>query len=241
MQIFYSTQITENQIHISGDEFNHCKNVLRMKIGEEVNVADGKGNVYHAKIGNFTKEKAELQIISKSEQDLTNNNYTLHIVIAPTKNIERMEWFVEKAVEIGINEISFIITKRTERKLINTERLEKIAVSAMKQSGRAWLPIINPMQPFDKYITNTKNKNVKLVAHLIEGEKRVLLTDIASKTDSKNKHFELLIGPEGDFTTDEVQMALSSGFSAVSLGNARLRTETAAIMGCATFAMILNS
>jgi 16S rRNA (uracil1498-N3)-methyltransferase len=237
MQIFYSTQITEQHIIIAGDEFNHCKNV---KIGEEVNVADGKGNIYHAKIQNFTKEKAELQIIAKSEIAITKNNYTLHIGIAPTKNIDRMEWFVEKAVEIGINEISFILTKRTERKLINIERLEKIAVSAMKQSGKAWLPVINTFQPFDTFIANTEKTHTKLIAHLIEGQERVLLKDIASQTDNINTNFQVLIGPEGDFTAEEVTLAIKNGFSAVSLGDARLRTETAAIVACTTFAVILN-
>ncbi len=239
MQIFYTTQISGQQIILIGDEYNHCKNVLRMKPGEEVQIADGKGNFYTAKIQNFLKDKAELSILNHhSEVSIT--NYSLHVIIAPTKNIDRMEWFVEKAVEIGISEISFILTKRSERKLVNIERLEKIAVSAMKQSGKAWLPKLNDLQPFEKFIKNQPKERVKFVAHLIEGKERQELKEMISKVGKQNSKFDLLIGPEGDFMPDEVEMAIKNGYLPVSLGNSRLRTETAGVMGCAVFSVVLN-
>lgn len=240
MQIFYSTQISNNTIWLVGDEFNHCKNVLRLKNGEEVKVADGKGNFYECKIGSFTKEKAELHIICISETSLRINNFTLQISIAPTKNIDRIEWFVEKAVEIGVDEISFLVSKRCERKIINIERLEKIAVSAMKQSGKAWLPTLNALVPFEKYMDNQANKGVKLIAHLVEGQQREELKDALLKYINQETSFELLIGPEGDFTPDEVNLALKKGYIPVSLGTSRLRTETAGVMGCAIFSVVLG-
>jgi len=240
MQIFYSIPISDQKVVLVGDEFNHCKNVLRLKIGDEVMVADGKGNFYRTKIENFSKEKAELTILNRSELQQRLSNYTLQIAIAPTKNIDRLEWFVEKAVEIGVDEISFLLTKRSERKILNLERLEKIAISAMKQSGKAWLPKLNALVSFEKHLQNTANKAIKLMAHLVEGGEREELKVVLNRHKNQASSFELLIGPEGDFTPDEVALAFAKGYLPVSLGTSRLRTETAGVMGCATFSIVLS-
>jgi 16S rRNA (uracil1498-N3)-methyltransferase len=225
MRLFYSQKIENNTIWLADEEFHHCKNVLRLKVGSLVHVIDGKGHLYEAEIVKYTKTEAELSIlITKFFEKSTTNK--LQIAIAPTKNIDRIEWFVEKATEMGIDEISFVRTKRTERKNINLERITKIAISAAKQSNNYYLPLLHDLEDLNTFILSNKNTQaIKLIPHLVEGQDRMLLKDFLLKFHS----FIVLIGPEGDFTPEEVKLALDTDYKPISLGALILRTETAAL------------
>lgn len=227
MRLFFSQNINQNEILLKEEEFNHCKNVLRLKIEETVHVIDGKGNLYQAKISNFTKQEAVLEIIEhKNYKKESSKN--CHIAIALTKNIDRIEWFVEKATEMGVNEFSFLYTQRTERKNLNLERIQKIAISAIKQSKNYYLPILNPLISFIDFMEVNKNQNsLKIFPHLIEDQERNSIQNIFQK--SENQDITALIGPEGDFTIEELTLALKHNYIPVSLGNTVLRTETAGI------------
>ena len=160
-------------------------------------------------------------------------NYKLHIAIAPTKNIERFEWFIEKATEIGIDEITPIVCRFSERKIIKPERLERIINSAAKQSVKAFFPTLNPLCTFDELLQQSHAKG-KFIAHCYDGDKKLLKKAIAGCDDML-----ILIGPEGDFSKDEIEKATHAGYKQVTLGDSRLRTETAGIMACATIAIAL--
>ena len=164
---------------------------------------------------------------------ISKRDFHIHIGIAPTKNIERIEWFLEKCTEIGIDEISFLQCQRSERKQVNMERVEKVVISAMKQSGKAWLPILHPLTSYPTVIQNTDSNQQLFVAHLAD-DNRVELKD---NVQAKGKYF-ILIGPEGDFTPEEISQALDKGFKPVMLGQSRLRTETAGIVACHTFQLM---
>lgn len=237
MHIFYSTNIIDDRIVLSTDESNHAKNVLRLKDGEIVNVLDGIGNIYICKIVFVKSKSLELDIISCDSKSVK-HPYYLHIAIAPTKNIDRIEWFVEKATEIGIDEISFIQTERSERKHINIERLQKITVAAIKQSVKTYLPKIHDLQPYKNFISHVKNipQNPTLfIAHLEEDDRKSLKHVVKSPYNQL-----ILIGPEGDFSQNEINLAYKNDFAPVSLGNYRLRTETAALVACATVSLMVD-
>jgi 16S rRNA (uracil1498-N3)-methyltransferase len=230
LQLFYATNIQETRLFLSQEETNHAKNVLRLKENDTIQVTDGIGNLYSCKVSSLKGKEAELTIVSKTS-DYGKHNYYLQIAIAPTKNIDRIEWFVEKAIEIGINEISFIQSERSERKHINIERMEKISVSAMKQSVKAYIPKLNELQPLTKFISNYQRSTIKhqlFIAHL-EDERKFLKDLLLSSTQ---RNYTILIGPEGDFSPKEIDLSLKSNFQPVSLGNSRLRTETAGIVAC---------
>ena len=200
--------------------------------GSRVSLVDGDGGYYVAVITEAQQRQCRLSIEEK-QNDYGKKSYRLHIAIAPTKNNERLEWFVEKATEIGIDEITPLLSLRSERKTVNTDRLEKIMISAMKQSERAYLPRLNKLKPFDQFINST-HEGLKYIAHCNQGEKTLL-----KNSDVKNKKVTIMVGPEGDFTDEEVQRAMNSGFKEISLGSSRLRTETAGIVACHTV-MLLN-
>ena len=225
-QLFYSNTITHNQAILSEEESRHCVKVLRLKKGDEVNFTDGQGKLYQARIEDANPKKCVLGI-QKTLEEVPLPTHHIHIAIAPTKNIDRIEWFVEKAVEFGVQEISFIQCDRSERKQIKLPRVERIALSAMKQSLKFYLPQIHEMISFREFLKRIKNDEQLFVAHLNEGE-RLFLKDEATK----NQPYCILIGPEGDFTPQEVTQAFDVGFKAVSLGQSRLRTETAGIAAC---------
>lgn len=227
MRLFFSQNINQNEILLKEEEFNHCKNVLRLKIEETVHVIDGKGNLFLAKIKNFTKQEALLEIIEQKSHKKDNNKHC-HIAIALTKNIDRIEWLVEKATEMGIDEFSFLYTQRTERKNLNLERIQKIAISAIKQSKNYYLPILNPLIGFMDFMEANKTQNsLKIFPHLIEDQERNSIQNIFQK--SENQDITALIGPEGDFTIEELAIAIKYNYIPVSLGNTVLRTETAGI------------
>ena len=227
MQLFYTPDIdaASSLYYLNEEESKHCVRVLRLQAGDEVKLIDGKGNFYTASIAEAHPKRTQLRIISV-EQDFNKRNHFLHIAIAPTKNIERLEWFLEKATEIGIDEISLIICQRSERKDAKVERLNKIITSAIKQSIKAWHPVLNEPVTLSKFLSSEINGQ-KFIAHCEPGDK-VNLKDAVKLQGS----YLILIGPEGDFTPKEIGDALKNDFKAITLGNSRLRTETAALEAC---------
>jgi 16S rRNA (uracil1498-N3)-methyltransferase len=240
MQLFYQPIINpESEFILPEDEAKHFLKVLRMQIGDILHLTDGKGNLAAASIMADNPKKCKLQIknITKIEKPYT--HYT-HIAIAPTKNADRIEWFVEKCVEIGIDEISFLQTEHTERNYFNVERIEKKAIAAMKQSLKFYLPVINPPVNLSSFFkkkhllaqsaSNFGHENLKrefFIAYMSKIKPKTLF-----QAASKNANVCVLIGPEGDFSANEVAEAFQFGYQGVSLGNSRLRTETAGVAAC---------
>ena len=219
MKLFFGQIFPE--IIIDTDEQQHIVKVLRMREGEEIFLTDGKGNL--AK-GNLVFEGKKVTLnVSEVKENLPDFSPKLHVAIAPTKNIDRIEFFVEKAVEMGISEISFIQTEQTERKNISIDKLRKQAIGASKQSLRLHFPKINELQKFSEFMKSLDQKNT-FVAHCNENLERINLNDIP-----EFENYTFLIGPEGDFSDKEIQLLAEKGIKAVSLGNQRLRTETAGI------------
>ena len=225
MQLFYVPNISGAEVILDETESKHAIRVLRLQNGNRVQVVDGKGGFYLAEIVDANPKKCRLSIVN-STLEFGKRNFHLHIAIAPTKNIDRVEWFLEKATEIGIDEITPLLTSHSERKTINPERLEKILVSAMKQSLKAYLPKLNNLTSFKELIINNKTKN-KFIAYCDEIQKNHL-KDLATSGNNTL----ILIGPEGDFSPEEVKLAIENNFKVVSLGESRLRTETAGIVAC---------
>jgi 16S rRNA (uracil1498-N3)-methyltransferase len=224
MLLFYQSNIEKTPI-LSEEDSRHCVKVLRKNIKDKIHVVDGLGGLFECEITKAHEKKCEVRILS-TKREFEKRTHYLHIAIAPTKNADRIEYFVEKCVEIGVDEITLIQTKHSERKNQKTERLEKIAISAMKQSLKAYLPKVNELMDFDKFI-KTANFEAKFVAHLSEDAKP--LKDVVT---IKNEIL-LMIGPEGDFAQDEILLAQKYDFQLVTLGNSRLRTETAGVVACA--------
>jgi 16S rRNA (uracil1498-N3)-methyltransferase len=225
MQLFYLPEIIEGRRQLSEEESMHCVRVLRMKEKDTIRIVDGQGGFYSAEIVKADPKKCFFEI-KESIKDFGKRNYYVHIAISPTKSADRSEWFLEKAVELGVDEISFIKAEHSERKHLNTERMKKVAVSAMKQSVKAYLPLIHELQTFKEFISHTR-KGQKFVAHLEAGEKKHL-KDLMIK----NETYCILIGPEGDFSPSEIELAMKNEFIPVTLGSSRLRTETAGIAAC---------
>ncbi|MFL5729724.1 MAG: 16S rRNA (uracil(1498)-N(3))-methyltransferase [Cytophagaceae bacterium] len=225
MQLFYLPEIAEGGRQLSEEESMHCVRVLRMKEGDEISIVDGQGGFYTAAIVKADPKKCLFEIM-QSNQEFGKRDYSIHMAIAPTKNADRLEWFVEKAVELGVDQISLIRTEHSERKHTNTERLKKIAISAMKQSVKAYLPVIHEVQPLKEFVAHTMESQ-KFVAHLEAGEKKHLKDALRPGGD-----YCVMIGPEGDFSPAEIGFALKSNFIPVTLGESRLRTETAGIAAC---------
>jgi len=226
MSLFYVPALSSGFV-LPEEESQHAVKVLRMQVGDTLTVVDGAGGFYKARITNPHPKHCAFEI-TETILEYGKRNYRLHIAIAPTKNIERLEWFIEKATEIGIDEITPIVCRFSERKVIKAERLEKIIVSAAKQSVKAYFPTLNTLCTFDELI-KTCQASQKFIAHCYEEDKRLLQTEIQPSEDVL-----ILIGPEGDFSKEEVQKALSVGFIPVSLGSSRLRTETAGVVACHT-------
>ena len=226
MQLFYCPSIGEGETFLSPEESRHCAKSLRMHAGETIHLTDGKGSLYQGELTELNPKKCSFRIRSKSE--VKRPGYYLHIAISPTKNTDRIEWFIEKSVEIGIDKISFIQAEHSERKTVNIERVRKKAVSAMKQSIRAYLPEINPLEKLSSVIENSM-EDEKIVAHL-EGNETKHLFDLSSPS----KSYLILIGPEGGFSDREISLARQHGFLIAKLGDYRLRTETAGIVACST-------
>lgn len=212
------------EVKINDEEQQHIVKVLRMREGEEVSVTDGKGNFAKGKLV-FEGKKVSLNA-SEIKENLPDFSTQLHIAIAPTKNIDRTEFFVEKATELGISEITFLLTDKSERKNLNIERIQKQAVAASKQSLRFHFPKINNLTKLSDFIKNMDVESTFL-AHCDESFERTDLKEIV--VNQKKQKITVLIGPEGDFSPNEIKMLSEKGIKAVSLGNQRLRTETAGI------------
>lgn len=210
-------------------EAAHCVKVLRHVPGDEITVVDGKGWRYRCRLTEATNKRAEAEVVDREEV----RPYwpsPITIAVAPTKHLDRMEWLVEKLTEVGFDRFIPLLCRFSERKELKTERLEKIAVSAMKQSLKASLPEIAPMTPFKKFIADTAGIPQRFIAHCDPSMPRRLLC----REYDPAKEVLVLIGPEGDFSPEEIATALEAGFVPVSLGEARLRTETAALAACQT-------
>lgn len=220
MKLFYG-HIEDNKVTINDEEQQHIVKVLRMRNGEEIYVTDGKGNLASGKLV-LEGKKASLDV-SEIKTDVPDFNPKLHIAIAPTKNIDRIEFFVEKAVEMGISEITFLITEKTERKNINIDKIRKQSIAASKQSLRFHFPIVNDPVKFSDFIKNI-NPEHTFVAHCHENLDRIELNNIPTLNQ-----YTFFIGPEGDFSEKEIQNLADHQVRAISLGNQRLRTETAGI------------
>lgn len=235
MHLFYTPDITTNTYTLSEEESKHAIRVLRLGIGDTIQLIDGKGGLYVAEIMDDTQKHCAVNIID-TKKEFTKRNCYLQVAIAPTKNMDRLEWFIEKATEIGIDEISLIDCEKSERTVVKAERLNKVAISAIKQSIKAYLPQINEVIDFKKFIISIKDfKGQKFIAHC---HAREVLPHIKTLFNSKENTI-IIIGPEGDFTIEEIKQALDNGFKEISLGESRLRTETAALYAC-TLANILN-
>ena len=225
MQLFYLDN-PEKEIRLTAEESKHAIKVLRKKEGDMLNFTDGKGNLFIAEITIADNRKTSVRII-KSEQKPKQHNYHLHIAISPTKKMDRFEWFLEKATEIGIDEITPIICNRSERKVLKIERCNRIMRSSMKQSLKFHLPKLNEAIALKKFFKQDFNGN-KYIAHCEKTEK------VALKDAELKENTLILIGPEGDFSLNEIEIALQNTFKAVSLGTSRLRTETAGIVAVHT-------
>ena len=231
MHLFYESDFLTNGNILSPDESKHCVRVLRHKQGDTISVMNGKGAVCTAAITEADPRKCVLRI---SETKITQPRpFSIHLAVAPTKNIDRFEWFLEKATEIGIDEITPILCEHSERKVIKTERLEKVIVAAAKQSLKAFMPKLNEAISLKDFLSLPNKPASCFIAHCEDTPKELLKTSYKPNSDAM-----ILIGPEGDFSGEEIQMAQEKGCFAISLGKERLRTETAALMACATINLI---
>ncbi len=232
MYLFYAPNIAIEPV-LPEEESNHCVQVLRRTAGDEVLVTDGVGKLYHCVVTNPHRKHCEVRIESVETPEALHEGW-IHVALAPTKNIDRTELAIEKCVEMGADEITLLLCEHSERKTVNIDRLQKIVVSAAKQSLKTCFPILHPLTK----MTDLAVEGDKFIAHCIEGykatdDKRALKDKIV-----RGHKTTVLIGPEGDFSPEEVKWALAQGYEPVSLGAARLRTETAAIVACHTVVLI---
>lgn len=227
MHLFYTPDIApaHPQYFLNEEESKHAIRVLRLEAGAEVQLIDGRGGLYTATIKDAHAKRTILQI-TKVITEYNNRNHYLHIAIAPTKNLDRLEWFLEKATEIGIDEITLIICQRSERKEAKTERLNKIITAAIKQSLKAYHPVLNEPVVLNKFLSQQFDGQ-KFIAHCDVGDQ----TSLKAELEKQGKYL-IVIGPEGDFSPAEIDMALQNGYKAITLGESRLRTETAALEAC---------
>ncbi|WP_026449912.1 16S rRNA (uracil(1498)-N(3))-methyltransferase [Aequorivita capsosiphonis] len=239
MQLFFNPNISDSdsyrnatEVTFDKEESRHIIKVLRMKEGDSFKITNGNGAFFDAEILSANPKACVVKIISEQKQEPL--PYQLHLVVAPTKLNDRYEWFLEKATEIGVSEITPIICDHSERKVIKPERYEKIIQSAMKQSLKAFLPILNEAISFKDFI-NSENQfeDLKFIAHCEATDRKSLKSVLLP-----HKKVTILIGPEGDFSTDEIELAKKAGFVPVTLGESRLRTETAAIVACHSVAFV---
>lgn len=229
MQLFYNPHITDNDLTFNFDkeESRHIVKVLRKKTGDQLHITNGKGWLFKAELNLASQKQCSATIITKTFE--SPKTYQLHLAVAPTKMNDRFEWFLEKATEIGISSITPIICDHSERKVIKEERFEKIIQSAMKQSLQYYLPELKPSITFKDFISQDISGQ-RFIAHCEATDRKSLKSQLQTQTDCT-----ILIGPEGDFSLKEIELALQQQFKAVTLGETRLRTETAAIAACHSF------
>lgn len=224
MQLFYAPDITPPIYTLGDEESKHCVRVLRLGIGDELHVTDGKGNLYQCKIVEAHQHHCTIEVVA-TQTDYEKMPYSLTMAVAPTKNIERYEWFLEKATEVGVTRFVPIECTHSERRVIKYDRELRVITSAVKQSLKAFHPKLDAMTPF-KELVQTKFDGQKFIAHCANvGKEKSYLPSIIKKSEN----ILILIGPEGDFSPEEINFALENGFEPITLGNQRLRTETAAL------------
>jgi 16S rRNA (uracil1498-N3)-methyltransferase len=231
MHVFFSNQISDSGILLSKEESQHAIRVLRLKPGDEIEVLDGIGNRYHTSFAGELKKQCLLKVLSTEKVPARNTN--LHVAIAPTKSVDRYEWFLEKATEFGIETITPIICNHSERKVVKMERSIKVLIAAMKQSRNAWLPELNVETSFNAFVKQpATTTEQRYIAHCYK-------TDLPHlKDEIEPGKITILIGPEGDFSENEVELAVKSGYKEISLGQSRLRTETAGIAAVHTISLM---
>jgi 16S rRNA (uracil1498-N3)-methyltransferase len=231
MHIFYTPDISGTSYMLDETESKHCARVLRLEKGNLITLVDGVGGFFTAEIADPNPKRCQVNVI-KSEREFGVRSFQVNIAIAPTKNMERMEWFLEKSTEIGINRITPLLCRFSERKELKHDRLERVMISAMKQSLKAYLPQLDELTKFSDFI-HQPFEGQKFIAHCED-----LHRDLLKNVVKPGENYLILIGPEGDFSQNEIELALNAGFHAVSLGNSRLRTETAGLVACHTFNLI---
>jgi 16S rRNA (uracil1498-N3)-methyltransferase len=224
MQLFYQANIVDGINLLNEEESRHIQKALRLTVGDTIRLTDGKGYYYEAQLAPNQGRSSAFKVLTKTLSPAP--KHSIHIAIAPTKNADRIEWFVEKVVELGIQQISFISCDNSERKTINLDRIEKKAISAMKQSGQYHLPMINELIPFKQFAKTVKEE--ERFIGFVDEENPHHLKDLAKSKSS----YVILIGPEGDFSEAELNLSYTNNFKKVSLGSTRLRTETAGIAAC---------
>lgn len=233
MHIFYTPDIQSDEYLLDEQESRHATKVLRLVEGDEILLIDGKGTQYVALINSRLGKRTMVHVKSKSSQG-ARSSHGLHMAIAPTKNIERLEFFLEKATEIGVDEITPLLCRYSERKVIKDERLQRIVVAAAKQSIKAFMPKLNPLTTVEDFVKKVEGEG-KYICHCYDKPKVALKSITTAKSDSI-----VMVGPEGDFSIDEVELAEAHGFTSVELGKERLRTETAGIVACHTVNLMNN-
>ena len=238
MELFYSQEIEGGICRLDHDESGHCIKVLRHRAGDEISVIDGRGTLYKCRITSDSHKGVEA-IVVDSVADWGSHPYRLHLAVCPTKNNDRFEWFAEKACEMGFDELSPVIGDHSERRVLKTARVEKILVSAAKQSLKAAVPVVNEPISVKEFISGFQNEAsdstpLKLIAYCFDDE-RVPRRSIKEVLDGfEGTDVIVMIGPEGDFSREEAELALQAGFIPVHLGASRLRTETAALAATAS-------
>jgi len=226
MQIFYAPDISGNSYTLDENESRHLIRVLRMARGAEVRLIDGRGNLYEGFISEPDQNRCMIEITGKTV-DFEKRDYKLHIAISPIKNSERFEWFIEKSVEIGVDEITPLVCRNTEKPGIKSGRINNLIISAMKQSLKATKPVLNEPCKFKDFLKSDMI-GIPMIAHCDTSFLRTGISDVYSKKENA----VILIGPEGDFTKDEINLAFCKGFKPIHLGTSRLRTETAGVVAC---------
>ena len=228
---FFYVPNTGQENEMPTEEALHALRVLRIKSGDEINLMDGVGNFYRAEVTLAATKRCLYEVKEVLPQQPAWHGH-VHLAIAPTKVMDRIEWMAEKATEIGFDELSFLNCKLSERKTMRTVRLDKIVISAVKQSHKAWKPIVNQMVSFKEFIAQPR-KGRKFICHCYEEFEKVDLMTELQKPYDEDADVTVLVGPEGDFSVDEVKLAIANGYESASLGTSRLRTETAGLMSVA--------
>ena len=237
MELFFSDDVQDARIRLDPEESAHLVRVLRHRVGDEVSVIDGRGTLYHCVLELADAKGAEVRIM-RAEPGFGAHPYHLTMAACPTKNIDRFEWFVEKATEIGVDVIAPVIGERSERKVLKTDRLRRIALSATKQSLKAAIPAVSEPVSVRDFIAAAPTDALKLICYCFDDVERVDINNVLCR--QAEQPIVILIGPEGDFSPGEAQLAREAGWIPVSLGDSRLRTETAAVVAAAAVYLSCN-
>lgn len=237
MQLFYAPKLTPPLFTLSEEESKHCVRVLRLKEGDTLHITDGKGTLYVCQVEEASPRHTTVRVVS-TEEEFERLPYHLVMGVAPTKNNDRFEWFLEKATEVGVGEVIPLETEHSERRVYKTERGEKVMIAAMKQSLKAYLPTMHPLTPL-KEVLRRPFDGRKFIAHCDEALSPQGKQYLAH-TLKKGENALVLIGPEGDFSKEEIELAIENGFEEITLGNQRLRTETAATIATVMLSVVNN-